>query len=123
MVLERNGSRNVICSSEARPNRPIMEFPKGIYQNCTEVRKRPVCLLAPAEILYKYHKSHHQFEKAKTVAYKRNGFSNGRHLSTVEDSTTGKFETKKNFRSYSVHEKEINADFNDDLQAAIVSRP
>ena len=66
-------------------------------------------------------KSHHQFEKAKTVAYKRNGFSNGRPLSTVEDSTAGKFETKKNFRSYSVHEKEINADFNDDLQAAIVS--
>ena len=65
-------------------------------------------------------KSHHQFERSKTVAYKRNGFSNGRQISTVEDPSAGKFETKKNFRSYSVHEKEINADFNDDLQAAIV---
>ena len=71
--------------------------------------------------IVKYRKSHHQFERSKTVAYKRNGFSNGRQLSTIDDSTQGKFETKKNFRSYSVHEKEINADFNDDLQAAIVS--
>ena len=57
---------------------------------------------------------------SETYAYKRYGFSNGRPLSTAEYSTTGKFITKKNFRSYFVHEKEINLDFNGDLQAAII---
>ena len=101
--------------------RPIRPIPNEVLSKFYRGAKATSLL---DRIFYKkYHKSHHQFEKAKTVAYKRNGFSNGRPLSTVEDSTAGKFETKKNFRSYSVHEKEINADFNDDLQAAIVSHP
>ena len=55
-------------------------------------------------------------DKHKTVAYKRNGFANGRGLTSVEDSTCNqsKFETKKFQRSYSVQEKEIHSDFNDD---------
>ena len=40
--------------------------------------------------------------------------------STADDSAAKNFKTKKNFRSCSVDEKEINVDFNDDLQAAIV---